>query len=131
MSFNPVVDARVNDVVWPPLAWPPAKTLTGKFVELSVCVPDRDADPLFSALDHDEVWRHLPARPRSAEDYASALRKRLAEGRLVWTVRLLQPLAGLPAGSDGTVRDSVLFSIIAEDWSMVKAGLLARVHERA
>jgi RimJ/RimL family protein N-acetyltransferase len=29
--------------------------------------------------------------------------------------------------ADATIRDSVLFSIIAEDWPAVKAGLLARV----
>jgi RimJ/RimL family protein N-acetyltransferase len=214
MSFDPIVDARPSDVSWPRLAWPPAKVLTGKIVELSVCIPDRDAAPLFRALDHDDVWRHLPGRPSSAEEYASALGKRLAEGRLVWVVRLLRPLSGLPAGavvgttsflevsiddarleigataytplvwstrvnpdtklqllscafealgagrvelktdvrnsrsqraiarlgalhegtlrrhkrrSDGTVRDSVLFSIIAEDWPAAKEGLLARV----
>lgn len=213
MSFDPILDTRPSDVVWPRLAWPPAKVLTGNIVELSLCVPDRDAAPLFRALDHDDVWRHM-ARPRSAEEYASALGKRLAEGRLVWVVRLMRPLSGLPAGavvgttsflevssddarleigataytplvwstrvnpdtklqllscafetlgagrvelktdvrnsrsqraiarlgaryegtlrrhkrrSDGTVRDSVLFAIIAEDWPAVKAGLLARV----
>ena len=196
------------------MAWPPARRLTGNIVELSACVPDVDAEPLFQALDHDDVWRHLPARPSSAEQYASTLEKRLAEGRWVWVVRLLQPQAGLPSGAvvgttsflelaiddarleigataytplvwstrvnpdaklqllscafdalrvgrvelktdvrnlrsqraiarlgaryegtlrrhkrraDGTVRDSVLFSIIAEDWPAAKESLLARV----
>ena len=51
------------------------------------------------ALDHDDVWRHLAGRPSNAEEYASALGKRLAEGRWVWVVRLLRPVAGLPAGA--------------------------------
>ena len=213
VAFTPVVDTRPSDVPWPRLAWPPAERLTGNIVELSVCVPDRDAEPLFYALHHDEVWRHLPGRPSTAKEYASLLGRRLAEGRWVWTVRLLEPLAGLPTGavlgttsflevavedarleigataytplvwstrvnpdtklqllscafealhagrvelktdvrnsrsqraierlgaqhegtlrrhkrrSDGTVRDSVIFSIIAEDWPAVKDGLLAR-----
>jgi RimJ/RimL family protein N-acetyltransferase len=29
--------------------------------------------------------------------------------------------------ADGTVRDTVLFSILAEDWPAVKAGLMARL----
>ena len=196
------------------MAWPPATVLTGNIVELSACVPDRDAEPLFHALDHDDVWRHLPGRPNTPQQYAATLAKRLAEGRWVWVVRLRKPHAGLATGavvgttsflevaiddarleigataytplvwstrvnpdaklqllgcafealrvgrvelktdarnsrsqraiarlgalhegtlrrhkrrSDGTVRDSVLFSIIAEDWPAAKAGLLARV----
>ncbi|HEY0464347.1 MAG TPA: GNAT family protein, partial [Polyangiaceae bacterium] len=194
---------------------PPAPRLTGTIVELSACVPDRDADPLFHALDHDQVWRHLPGRPSTIQQYAATLAQRLAEGRWVWVVRLLEPHAGLPAGAvvgttsflelaiddarleigataytprvwatrvnpdaklqllrcafealhvgrvelktdvrnsrsqraiarlgaqyegtlrrhkrrpDGTVRDSVLFSIIAEDWPAVNESLLARVN---
>jgi N-acetyltransferase len=212
--FIPVVDARPSDIAWPPMPWPPAKRLTGTTVELSVCVPEHDADPLFHALNHDDVWQHVSGRPRSAEQYAATLEKRLAEGRWVWVVRLLRPQAGLPAGAvvgttsflevavddarlevgataytplvwstsvnpdaklqlfgcafealrvgrvelktdirnvrsqraiarlgaqhegtlrrhkrraDGTVRDSVIFSIIAEEWPAVKAGLVARV----
>jgi RimJ/RimL family protein N-acetyltransferase len=212
--FTPVVDARPSELAWPEMHWPPAKRLIGNIVELSACVPDRDAEPLFHALDHDAVWRHLPSRPSSAEQYASVLGKRLAEGRWVWVVRLLRPYAGMPAGAvvgttsflevaiedarleigataytpliwatgvnpdtklqllgcafetlrvgrvelktdvrnvrsqraisrlgaryegtlrrhkrraDGSVRDSVLFSIIAEEWPALKEGLLARV----
>jgi RimJ/RimL family protein N-acetyltransferase len=196
------------------MPWPPAERLTGSVVELSACLPDRDAEPLFQALNHDDVWRHLSGRPRSAEQCASLLDKRLAEGRWVWVVRLLRAHLGLPSGAvvgttsflevavddarleigataytplvwstsvnpdtklqllgcafetlrvgrvelktdvrnvrsqraiarlgaqyegtlrrhkrraDGTVRDSVLFAIIAEDWAAVKEGLLARV----
>jgi N-acetyltransferase len=217
-DFKPVADVRQDEAPWPAMVWPPAARLTGTLVELSACIPDRDAESLYNALDHDEVWRHLPGRPRSAEQYASNLVKRLAEGRWIWIVRLLRPHAGLPAGAvvgatsyleiavedarleigatayapsvwatgvnaeakllllgcafetlragrvelktdvrnersqraiarlgahhdgtlrrhkrrtDGSLRDSVLFSIIAEDWPAVKAGLSARVRESA
>src|SRR4051812_7030583 len=99
MSFHPIIDARPSDIAWPRLRWPPATVLTGNIVELSVCVPDRDAAPLFEALDHDDVRRHLAGRPRNAEEFASALGKRLADGRLVWVVRLERALSGLPAGA--------------------------------
>lgn len=213
-SFTPVVDARPNDTAWPPMPWPPAKRLAGTIVELVACVPERDAESLFRALDHDEVWRHVPGRPRNVEQYATTLEQRLGQGRWVWIVRLLRPHAGLPAGAvvgttsflevaiddarleigataytpvvwassvnpdtklqllacafetlrvgrvelktdarnvrsqraiarlgaqyegtlrrhrrraDGTVRDSVIFSVIAEEWPAVKEGLIARV----
>jgi N-acetyltransferase len=212
--FDVIDDARPNDSAWPVMSWPPTARLTGQVVELWQCVPDRDALPLFRALDHDAVWQHLAGRPRHAEQYAETLTQSLAQGRVVWTVRLRQPYAGLPAGavvgtssyldvsttdarleigataytpgvwstkvnpdtklellacafdslgvgrvqlktdvrnvrsqqaiarlgaryegtlrryqrrSDASVRDSVLFSIVAEEWPAVREGLLARV----
>jgi N-acetyltransferase len=214
MTFVPLPDARPNDAAWPRLSWPPAKRLTGNIVELSLCVPHRDAAPLFEVLNHDEVWSHVSGRPNSAQQYASTLNERLTKGRWVWIVRLLQPVALLPVGavvgttsfldasiddawleigatayapsvwgtrvnadsklqllscafealgagrvqlktdvrngrsqraisrlgaqyegtlrrhkrrSDGTIRDSALFSITAEDWPAVKASLFERV----
>jgi RimJ/RimL family protein N-acetyltransferase len=197
------------------MSWPPRVTrLTGHVVELDPCVPERDAGPLFQALNSDSVWRHLPGRPRDAAEFAGTLAKRLAEGRIIWIVRLLRPYAGLAAGAvvgtssyldasiddarlevgataytpavwsttvnpdsklqllghafeslgagrvqlktdvrnvrsqeaiarlgaryegtlrrhqrrdDGTIRDSVLFSIVAEEWPAVRDGLVARV----
>jgi hypothetical protein len=35
--------------------------------------------------------------------------------------------APLPAAGDGTVRDTVLFSVVAEDWPRVRDGLRARL----
>jgi RimJ/RimL family protein N-acetyltransferase len=199
------------------MTWPPVATqIIGHVVELSPCVPERDARPLFDALNHDAVWRHVAGRPRDAEEYTAALSKRLDEGRFVWLVRLRRPYAGLAAGAvvgtssylevsvpdarleigataytpavwassvnpdtklelltyafetlgagrvqlktdvrnvrsqeaiarlgatyegtirryqrrgDGTVRDSVLFSIMAEEWPAIREGLLARAIE--
>jgi RimJ/RimL family protein N-acetyltransferase len=213
--FTPIEDARPDDVAWPTLVWPPpAARLVGHVVELSPCVPERDAGPLFEALNHDEVWSHLVGRPPDPERYAVALAARMSEGRFAWTVRLRQPCGGLAAGTvvgtssylevspadarleigatsycpaawstkvnpdtklqllahafetlragrvqlktdvrnvrsqaaiarlgaryegtlrrhqrrdDGTVRDTVLFSITAEEWPAVREGLLARV----
>ncbi len=122
MSFDPIVDLRPSDVVWPRLAWPPAHVLTGNIVELSTCVPDRDAAALFEALDHDEVWRHLAGRPSSAEEYAVSLGKRLSEGRWVWVVRLLRPLSGLPAGA---VVGTTSFLEVSIDDARVEIGATA------
>jgi RimJ/RimL family protein N-acetyltransferase len=217
--FTPIRDARPDDVPWPSMSWPPplSTRLVGHVVDLSLCVPDRDAEPLFHALNHERVWRHMVGRPLHPEDYAAGLSKRLREGRFVWVVRLRRPYAGLPAGAivgtssylevsvddarleigataytpsvwssgvnpdtklqllayafetlragrvqlktdvrnvrsqeaiarlgaayegtirryqrreDGTVRDSILFSILAEEWPTVRDALLARATKR-
>ena len=108
MSFDPIADARPSDLAWPRLAWPPANVLTGKTVETVGLHPRSRRRTVIYRLDHDEVWRHLVGRPSNAEEYASALGKRLAEGRLVWVVRLLRPLSGLPVGAVvGTTSRSV------------------------
>ena len=214
--FEPIPDARPNDSAAPPMVWPPTATqLTGQVVELSPCIPERDAPLLFDALRGDAVWQHMPGRPQSARSYAQSLAQRIAEGRFTWVVRLLEPCAELAAGSvvgtssymdisvqdarleigatayarsvwaskvnpdtkllllthafetlhvgrvqlktdvrnvrsqqaiarlgahfegtlrrhqrrdDGTVRDSVLFSITVEEWPGVRDGLLARLN---
>ncbi|WP_437828843.1 GNAT family N-acetyltransferase [Sorangium sp. So ce1153] len=99
--FSPIVDARPEDTAWPVMPWPPAPgtRLTGHVVELSPCDPDRDAEPLFRALDHDAVWRHLAGRPGDPGAAAAGLRARQAQGFFVWIVRLLRPYAGLPEGA--------------------------------
>jgi N-acetyltransferase len=213
--FEPIHDARPTDIIPPPIVWPPpAAQLTGSVVELSPCIPDRDATPLFRALSQDAVWQHMPGRPQSPERFAETFAQRIAGGRFIWVVRLLRPYAELPARSivgtssyldvctsdarleigatayapnvwgtkvnpetkllllthafetlhvgrvqlktdvrnvrsqqaiarlgahyegtlrrhqrrdDGTVRDSVLFSIVTEDWPDVRKGLLTRV----
>jgi N-acetyltransferase len=97
--FDPIPDARPDDGAWPAMSWPPAGRLTGQVVELWPYAADRDAAPLFQALDHDAVWRHLAGRPRHPEQYAEILARNLAEGRFVWTVRLRVPYVGLPVGA--------------------------------
>lgn len=99
--FTAVRDARPNDTAWPVMSWPPAPDtrLTGRVVELSPCVPDRDAPSLFQALDHDAVWQHLADRPKDPRTCAEALARRLAEGWFLWIVRLLRPYAGLHSGA--------------------------------
>jgi RimJ/RimL family protein N-acetyltransferase len=214
-GFVPVLDDRPADAAWGALVWPPpASPLAGRFVELWPLDLDADVDALFAAVDHDEVWRHVAGRPSSAAGYKMTLRRQLDQGRLPWVVRLVRPVAGLPAGSvvgtssyleasvpdarleigstsytpavwgsvvnpevkllllglafdtlgagrvqlktdvrnvrsqraiarlgaryegtlrryqrrtDGTVRDSVLFSVVAEEWPRVRAGLVERV----
>jgi RimJ/RimL family protein N-acetyltransferase len=215
--FEAILDARPNDSAPPLMVWPPsAAQLTGRVVELSPCIPDRDAPALFEALRDDAVWEHMPGRPQTVESYAEALNARMTEGRFTWVVRLLHPYAQLPAGSvvgtssymdvsvqdarleigatayarsvwatkvnpdtkllllrhafeslrvgrvqlktdvrnvrsqqaiarlgaryegtlrrhqrrdDGTIRDSVLFSIVVEEWPRIRDALLARLSE--
>lgn len=217
--FQPATDPRPDDAAWPPMLWPPpVDRLAGPVVELIPCVPERDAAPLFRALDDDAVWRHVPGRPRDPADFAARLGQRNAGAGFVWTVKLAQAQGGLPAGAivgttsyldvsvhdarleigatkyvpevwgtrvnpdakrlllghafevlgvgrvqlktdvrnvrsqraiarlgarpegilrryqrrdDGTVRDTVMFSIVAEEWPAVRDRLLARVQDRA
>jgi RimJ/RimL family protein N-acetyltransferase len=214
--FAPVPDSRPVDAPWPEMTWPPAAgvVLRGRVVELAPADPARDAAALFTALDSDEVWRHVAGRPRDPDDHARVLARSLAAARLPWVVRLVAPLAGLPAGTvvgtstyldasvadarleigstayspavwgsvvnpetklllmghafevlgagrvqlktdvrnhrsqraiarlgatyegtlrryqrraDGTVRDTAMFSVVAEDWPAVRAGLTQRL----
>ncbi|HTC69198.1 MAG TPA: GNAT family protein [Acidothermaceae bacterium] len=99
--FTPRVDTRPVDTAWPQMPWPPASDvrLCGRFVELSQADPDRDADELFAALDHDAVWQHVAGRPTDAAGYAKLIETGYAAGRLPWTVRLTSDRAGLAAGT--------------------------------
>jgi RimJ/RimL family protein N-acetyltransferase len=99
--FEPVRDSRPDDRPWPPLAWPlePDVTLRGSFVELALFEPDRDAEALFAALDHDSVWAHVAGRPANAASYGDALARAADLGRFPWVVRLVRPLAGLAPGT--------------------------------
>jgi N-acetyltransferase len=99
--FTPRVDARPDDTAWPRLPWPPPADLRlrGRYVELSQADPDRDAEELFTALDHDAVWKHVAGRPVDAPGYARFLEDGYAAGRLPWIVRLTAEQAGLPAGA--------------------------------
>jgi RimJ/RimL family protein N-acetyltransferase len=99
------VDPRPADPPYPTTAedtWPvPADTrLTGHHVELTVSDVERDAFELFTALDSDRVWAHVAGRPSDAEGMAHLIRGKLADPTWCpWTVRLRQPLRGLPAGA--------------------------------
>jgi len=98
--FEPVIDARPDDLAWPPMRWPPSPELrlTGRVVELAQFDPIADAVPLFQALDYDAVWRHLAGRPGSPADLAASIVAAEVRGRLAWVVRLAREHAGLSAG---------------------------------
>jgi RimJ/RimL family protein N-acetyltransferase len=100
-SFEPVSDARPHDRQWPPLAWPlePGVRLGGRVVELSLFEPERDAEALFAALDHDSVWAHVAGRPADARSYGETLAVAASQGRFPWVVRLVARLAGLAPGT--------------------------------
>lgn len=99
--FEPVADPRPDDVPWPKLAWPvaPGLRLAGRHVEVTPVDLARDVGPLFEALDHEQVWEHMTARPATAEEYVEQLACSLALGRQPFVVRLQRDVAGLPAGS--------------------------------
>lgn len=100
--FIPLVDPRPDDVAWPQLAWPidPDVTLVGSAVRLDRLDPAGDATALFAALDHPQVWAHLPISPASAGDYAAFLTGLAARpGWHPWVVRLERQVAGLARGA--------------------------------
>lgn len=99
--FEPRRDARPDDLAWPELVWPPPREeLRGRFVSLSPVDLERDASELFEALDHDEVWAHVPQRPTDPTNYAEILRGRDPKaGWFVWVLRATQAMPGVVAGS--------------------------------
>jgi RimJ/RimL family protein N-acetyltransferase len=99
--FQPARDSRPTDVPWGHLTWPPAPdtVLRGATVEVLPVEPDRDAEELFAAVDHDAVWQHVAGRPSTPQEYAATLRHGIATGRFPWLVRLRRGLTGLAAGS--------------------------------
>ncbi|MGH8829400.1 MAG: GNAT family N-acetyltransferase [Jiangellaceae bacterium] len=117
-EFTPLVDARPVDVAWPTMSWPPPPDawLTGRYVELRPFVPERDAEPLYRMLDHDQVWTHVNGRPAGREDYAAKLLTKIAAGAHPWVVRLRRSYASLVEGDvlgtssfmDVSVRDARL-----------------------
>lgn len=103
--FEPRADPRPDDLPFPAVAeqtWPvPAGTrLHGRFVELTVADVEQDALPLLAALDEDAVWAHVAGRPGDGDAMAHVLGRKLTDpGWCPWTVRLLRPVAGRPAGA--------------------------------
>ncbi|MEV6767231.1 GNAT family protein [Nocardia sp. NPDC051030] len=199
-------------MTWPV---PDCTVLNGKVVRLTPADPAADSTELFHALDHAEVWAHIPGRPANPRQLEDRLRQRKSvDDWQVWIVRARRAIGDKPAGSilgvtaymdvhprdagleigftlyapsvwgtavnpeaklllldyafgtlgagriqlktdirnhrsqqaiarlgaqyegtlrrhfrrgDGTIRDSVLFSITSEDWPTVRAGLTRRL----
>jgi RimJ/RimL family protein N-acetyltransferase len=84
-----------GQATWP---FPPDAVLRGEVVELRPAVLE-DAEALFRALDHPEVWAHIPTpRPGSATQMRAIVEEHLAN-RFPWTLRLRVPLRGRDAGA--------------------------------
>jgi len=71
---------------------PGGRPLVGAHVRLDVATAD-DAEGIFAALDHDEVWAAgfnggPAARPTSADGWADRIEAAVAEQRAMYTVRL-------------------------------------------
>ncbi len=100
-SFEPRIDPRPDDSVWPASTWPPAPgvRLTGRWIELTPTAPD-DVTGLRSALDHEAVHRHIAGGPVPDD---AAMRRWydavVERGWHPWTVRLLQDVGDRTAGS--------------------------------
>lgn len=124
---------------------PQPVTLARGRVVLTPWEESHDASLLQAAQD-DEVWRWLLVlRPRTVRDVAAL---RTSHPGLPWVV----VVDDVPAGStsyldvdaalgcrydgtlrhhrvrpDGTVRDTVFYSMLAAEWPVAKTGLLARL----
>ena len=90
------------------------RVLEGQVVRLAPTVDD-DLPELLAALDDEAVWRHLPsARPADVDAMAEHFAVLVERGFFPWTLRLVEPLAGLEAGAvvgwscylDVSVRDA-------------------------
>jgi N-acetyltransferase len=100
VTFEPRVDPRPDDAVWPSAVWPPSvdAVLQGETVRLTPTV-DADLAELRTALDDERVWRHLPsARPGSTDEMRTLFAGLVERGFWPWTLRLTVP-AGLAVGS--------------------------------
>ena len=97
----PIADPRPYDTPWPQLSWPPRPDvkLSGRVVELCPVDPDRDADELFAAVDHEAMWTFVAGRPGSESAYSATLSARIAAGWLPWVVRLKRAYANIAAGT--------------------------------
>jgi N-acetyltransferase len=79
---------------------PDGRSLVGRTVRLD-SASDHDADGLFAALDHDEVWASGYAngfRPKSAGAWRQSMEAALNEHRVMYVVRLMDPDANPQGG---------------------------------
>lgn len=83
---------------------PDGRPLVGRTVRLDP-VDDYDADELFRALDHDEVWAAFygrGARPRQPAGWRREMEAALADKRVMYVVRLLAAGSREPGRIVGT-----------------------------
>lgn len=80
-------------------AWPPSSdaTLDGEFVSLSPFV-EADSEGLAAALTAVE-FEHTAFAPLTAQEWPAYASRGAATGRFPWTVRLVQPVAGVEPGT--------------------------------
>ena len=95
-------DAPVPQARW---AWDDATVLTIGDVDLRPTTTS-DADGLFTALDHDEVWTHVKGRPASKDEWAQVIDNARSAGRWMWTVRERGAVVGTTSFLDLSVADA-------------------------
>ena len=126
--FEPRIDSRPDDVVWPEATWPvpPGTVLQGEHVTLNVTTLD-DAAELFTAVDFDAVWTHVRGRPAGVADMSALLQRGLNDSTWCrWTVRTNDTLGQWSAGavvgsssfletSAGDARTEIGFTVYTPD----------------
>ena len=95
-------DAPVPQARW---AWDDATILTFGDIDLRPTTAS-DADGLFGALDHNEVWTHVKGRPRSVDEWAQIVETARSAGRWMWTVRAQGAVVGTTSFLDLSVVDA-------------------------
>lgn len=119
--FEPVTDVRPDDQPWEEMVWPvPAGTeLQGSTVTLSLLDPAQDSEALFHALDHDEVWAHVPLRPTNPAHFEEILSARVALADWApWVVRTRDGVVGMSSYLDVNTHDARLeigFTVYSPD----------------
>ncbi len=95
-------DPRPNDEAWPDMIWPVPDdaALTGETVHLSRIDAAAEAAELFTALDSDRVWAHVPRRPGSPQHFEALLRQRQSyDNWQGWAVRARRPIGDRAPGA--------------------------------
>ncbi len=114
--FEPKVDPRPKDEIWPGIKWPisPKTELRGEYVVVRPTHIE-DLEEQFIELDRDECWKHAVIRPTQIEDILLPLKSRDLEGPWQpWTVRLAKSylkrdeftFVGTTSFLDTSVRDA-------------------------
>jgi N-acetyltransferase len=104
-GFRPKDDARPDDGAWPQATWPPPPgvELRGRVVTLRPITAE-DHEELRRALDHPQVWAHLPTpNPPDAEVLGELVESLRRRGFHPWVLRLSAPFetshGDLPEGA--------------------------------
>lgn len=124
-----------------PATLPTGLPLVGRWIGLEL-MSEGDIDEMYPILSDPKVYADgyvMHRRPSSLQDARLVARERFlafqgqadgnAFGRTAYAIRLRtdSELRRDMKREDGTFRDSVVFSVLREEWPAVKAGLIGRL----